>query len=170
MPYGLPEIDLRLVVLDISAHMRDPRRAEADPLTQDPSGTARDAGFIAVEQLNRIFARRVPWCMGTEERLRSVDDAQRDLPAYQQLGIEALLAALGEAPQPVHLTVFGSARMLALALNRDPELCRRAIAMVHFCAGSASPSGRPNRFMEWNIALDQYAAQRVLQSHGNRSL
>lgn len=62
--YGLPEIDLKAVILDIT-------QTERKAWTRDP-------GFIEVEQLNYIFDRNVPFAVGPFEKMRSLDDKMLD--------------------------------------------------------------------------------------------
>ena len=161
-PYAMEEICQILVVLDGNQHMRDPEAQKTDAFCRDPSGTARDPGFIAIAQLDHLFARRTPWCVGPWTSLRDDTDDLRWIPSREQVGIEDFLAALRAVPTPVHITVFGSSRILAASLNREPELLRRKVAMVHFCGGAAGPAG--SDFLEWNIGLDRYAARRLLAS------
>ncbi|HWQ92291.1 MAG TPA: hypothetical protein VN673_11510 [Clostridia bacterium] len=161
MPYGLDEVQQLLVVLDGNHHLRDPEAQKSARLCRDPRGIARDPGYMAVAQLDHIFARRTQWCIGPWTRMKSEDDRLEWIPQAEQIGIEVFIETLRSAPQPVHVTVFGSARVIAAALNREPALLKTRIAMVHFCAGTA---GNGARFLEWNIGLDQLAARRLLGS------
>ena len=161
MPYGLDEVEQLLIVLDGNHHLRDPEAQKSARLCRDPRGIARDPGYIAVAQLDHIFARRTPWCIGPWTRMKSEDDRLDWIPQAEQTGIQIFIETLRTAPRPVHVTVFGSARTLAAALNREPALLKAKIAMVHFCGGTA---GNGVRFLEWNIGLDQLAARRLLGS------
>lgn len=156
--YGLPEVDLRAVVLDVTNRYRRPYRDPVQPEYSDPTGP-RDAGFIPVTQLNAIFGRNVPCAVGPYEAMVSPTDPMSDAPAFQQSGVELMLKALRESRAPVEIVSFGSARPLAVAYNRAPDLVRRKVRMVHLCAG-AYPGG----YLEWNVRLDVNAFVRVLRS------
>ena len=60
MPFGLPEIDLRAVILDATEEFRQPIANPDKPEQSDHAGP-RDPGIIPVTQLNYIFwAHRAP--------------------------------------------------------------------------------------------------------------
>jgi pyrimidine-specific ribonucleoside hydrolase len=145
--YALPEVDLRAVVLDVTEKYRQP-----------PEGP-RDAGFIPITQLNAIFNRPVPCGVNPYTAMRSPDDKMLDAPAFQQAGVELMLNTLRQAEQPVDIVSFGSARAVALAYNREPDLLRQRVRRIHLCAGASSPD-----FLEWNVVLDPHAFVRLLKS------
>jgi len=158
--YALPEIDLRAVVLDCTDPFRQPVAAPlpSPALYADANGP-RDPGFIAVTQLNYIFDRIVPCGAGPFRQMRSPDDAMTDVPRFQQHGIELILETLRQSDEPVHIMGFGSARAIAAAYNRDPDLFARNGTVVELSGGASSAA-----FLEWNVALDPLAFARVLQS------
>ncbi len=156
--YALPEVDLRAVVLDVTQRYRRPYQAPDGGLYSDPLG-GRDPGFIPVWQLNWIFNRQVPCAAAPFEPMRGPEDRMEDAPPFQQAGISLLLDTLRQSPEPVEIVSFGSARPLAVALNREPELLREKTRRVRLCAGAA-PAG----YLEWNVQLDVHAFVRVLQS------
>ena len=80
-------------------------------------------------------------------------------PPFQQQGIELLLRVLRESPVPVDIVSFGSARPVAVAFNRDPDLLREKVREIYLCEGSA-PAG----YLEWNVYLDPHAFVRMLRS------
>ena len=160
-PYSLPEIDLRLVLLDATDRFRNAITMPEDPAMkdyQDHTGP-REPGVIPMCQLNYLYGRNVPWMWGPFGNMRSPTDDLRWLPRGQQLGIDLLLDTLRTAPEPVHLMIFCSSRIVAAAYNRDPELMHRKVAMVHLSAGASEPT-----YLEWNVMLDQHAFVRVLRS------
>ena len=125
--YGLPEVDLKAVILDVTDRFRRPVSGpEGEPYRD--TGGPRDPGFIPVWQLNALFGRNVPCAVGPYAAMRSPEDPMRDTPAFQQQGVELILKTLRESEAPVHILSFGSARPLAVAYNRDPELLRRKVA------------------------------------------
>jgi pyrimidine-specific ribonucleoside hydrolase len=161
LAFGLPEIELLGVILDCHEPFRQKVApvGDLDGLWADPTGP-RDPGFVPVLQLNYLFNRNVPCAVAPFTKMRSPDDKMLEAPKFQQQGVELLLRLLSEAKESVHVIVQGSARPLALALNRDEELLREKIKCIHLCMGSTS-----REFLEWNIALDAHAAVRVLTSN-----
>jgi hypothetical protein len=160
--YALPELDLRAVILDCTEPFRQPvAKNPGAGLAEDRRGP-REPGFIPVLQLNSIFGRNVPCATIPFTGMKSVDDKMLDAPPFQQQGIELILRTLREAAEPVHIASFGSARAIAVAYNREPELFRKKLARLHLCAGGSSPAA-PG-YIEWNVALDPLAIVCLLRS------
>lgn len=141
--YALPEVDLQAVILDATEKYRR---------------EGRDAGFIPVLQLNSIFGRRVPCATTPYAAMQSPEDKLLDAPDFQQAGVELLLETLRQSAEQVEVTVFGSARAVAVAYNREPDLLRQRVRRIHLCAGASSPD-----FLEWNVVLDPHAMVRLLR-------
>ena len=158
-PYSLPEIDLRLVLLDATDRFRNAVTVPEDPALKDymDKSGPREPGAIAMCQLNYIYGRDVPWMWGPFIPMRSPEDDLRWLPRGQQLGIERLLTTLQASSERVHLLIFGSCRVVAAAINRAPQLFRDKIAMIHLSAGDSEGT-----YLEWNVMLDPHATVRVL--------
>ncbi|MCX5757353.1 MAG: hypothetical protein NTU83_02365, partial [Candidatus Hydrogenedentes bacterium] len=156
--YALPEVELKAVILDVTQRYRRPYVNPDNPSYDDPQGR-RDPGFIPVTQLNAIFGRNVPCAVGPFEPMRRPDDEMRDIPSFQQMGVDLLLQTLRESSEPVEIVSFGSARPLAVAYNREPALMREKTRCIHLAAGSTPPG-----FLEWNVQLDVRAFVRVLRS------
>jgi pyrimidine-specific ribonucleoside hydrolase len=154
MPYGLDRIDLRAVILDVSIEKRESVRAGVDGYPGP-----REPGVIPVTQLNAVFGRQVPFGISPFARMRDLDDRMTDVPAFQQTGVELLLETLRASEEPVHVMSFGSARPIAVAFNREPELMREKVARIHLSAGSTSLD-----YLEWNVYLDPLAMIRVVDS------
>ncbi|MBI2433036.1 MAG: hypothetical protein HYV26_09210 [Candidatus Hydrogenedentes bacterium] len=87
------------------------------------------------------------------------EDTMTGAPRYQQRGIELMLDTLRRAQAPVDIVSFGSARPVAVAYNRAPDLLRERVRRVHLCAGAA-PAG----YLEWNVQLDVHAFVRLLRA------
>ncbi|MGC8639772.1 MAG: hypothetical protein ACP5XB_07815 [Isosphaeraceae bacterium] len=156
--FALPEVDLKAVILDVTTRFRESVSGPPGDPYRDTTGP-REPGFIPVWQLNALFGRNVPCAVGPYTAMCSPDDPMRDAPAFQQQGVELMLKVLRESPEPVHIVSFGSARPLALAWNREPELLRKRVARAHLCIGAA-PAG----YLEWNVMLDVAAFVRLLRS------
>lgn len=144
--YALPELDLKAVILDATGKFLH-------------EGGKRDPGFIPVLQLNSIFGRNVPCGTTPYVPMKSPEDKMLEAPAFQQFGIELLLETLRRSTDPVEITIFGSARSVAVAYNRQPELFRQHVRRIHLCAGASSPD-----FLEWNVVLDPHAFVCLLRS------
>lgn len=155
--YALPGVDLRAVVLDVTERYRKPH-VTADGAYNDPLG-GRDPGFIPVHQLNCLFQRDVPAAAAPFLPMRAPEDPMTDAPPFQTAGIELMFRVLRESPVPVEIVSFGSARPLAVAYNRNPQLLREKVRLIHLCAGAA-----PRGFLEWNVNLDVHAFVRILRS------
>jgi hypothetical protein len=160
--YSLPELDLRAVILDCTEPFRQPVAKNPGLGLAEDAGGPREPGFIPVLQLNYIFGRNVPCATVPFSRMKSSDDKMLDAPPFQQQGIELILKTLRESAEPVHILSFGSARAIAAAYNREPELFRKRLARLHLCAGGSSPPA-PN-YIEWNVALDPLSIVCLLRS------
>jgi len=145
--YALEEVDLLAVILDVTQDYRLER------------GVGRDMGIVPITQLNYIFDRTVPVAPSPFTRMRSTTDKMEDIPKFQQAGVELLLKTLRESQEKVDITVFGSARTVAVAFNREPELLREKVNLLHLSIGASAPVQ-----IEWNVALDPHAFVAVLQS------
>lgn len=168
--HALPEVDLRAIVLDVTGAFRLPV-ANHPFLWQDPNGP-REGGIIPVTQLNALFDRAVPYACGPYTPMKSLTDAMTDVPKIQQAGIELILQILQESKQPVDIVSFGSARTIAAAYNREPNLFRKKLGRIHVSAGAAMESSASGTLKvahdipggEWNVALDELAFTRLMQS------
>jgi pyrimidine-specific ribonucleoside hydrolase len=170
MAYALPEIDLKAIIFDVTEEFLKPV-ANHPILYNDPNGP-REPGIIPVMQLNYIFNRDVPFGVGPYTAMDSPEDKMLDAPGFQQKGVELILKILQESNEPVHILSFGSARPVAVAYNRNPELFHSKVKQIHLSAGTASPDYRlgnsPSHNAipggEWNVALDSAAFIRMLRS------
>lgn len=170
MAYALPEIDLKAIVFDITGEFLKPV-ADHPFLYNDPNGP-REPGIIPVSQMNYIYNRNIPYGMAPFTPMKHYGDKMLEVPGFQQKGIELMLKTLQESPVPVNILSFGSARPVAVAYNRNPELFKRKVKQIHLSAGTAShnfelgtseshnaiPGG------EWNVALDSIAFVELLES------
>lgn len=170
MGFGLPDVELKAVLLDITDAFRKDT-ADHPTLWNDPRGP-REAGIIPMEQLNYIFNKKVPYAIGPLSMMKFEEDKMEYLPSYEQEAVLLLLNVLKASKEPVEVLSFGSARILAVAYNRNPGLLKKKIYKIHLSAGTASknyelgndtgansiPGG------EWNVALDVFAFTRILRS------
>lgn len=138
---ALPEYDLRGVVLDATRKF----------LLNKPEGwdIPRDPGYVPVAQLAHLTGRAIPVAAGPIDPLVNAEDTARDRPRSEQAGIELLLDILAQSAEPVTISAVGSARVLAAAYNRAPDLVRTKTRAVLFNAGMTGGTKR-----EWNVGLD----------------
>lgn len=170
MGYALPEIDLRAIILDITKEFLEPV-ANHSTLWHDPRGP-REAGIIPVNQLNYIFDKNIPFAVGPFSAMQSPKDKMFEIPNFQQAGVELLLETLRESEQKIEIISFGSARVISVAFNREPQLFYEKVKTIHLCAGTASPNFELGNDQaanaipggEWNVALDVHSFVRLLRS------
>lgn len=170
MGFGLPDVDLKAILLDITDAFRKDT-ADHPTLWRDPRGP-REAGIIPVEQLSYIFNKKVPYGIGPLSMMKSEEDKMEYLPDYEQEAIWLLADVLKASKEPVEVLSFGSARILAVAYNRNPALLKKKIRKIHLSAGTASKNHEPGSDAganaipggEWNVALDVFAFTRILKS------
>jgi len=156
MPYGLPDVDMQLIILDCTAKFREPYAHHAEwPDTNGP----REPGIIPVTQLNYIFNRNIPYGVSPFELMQSTNDKMEHIPAYQNQGANMLLSTLEKSDSPMDISVFGSLRCLAVAYNRNPALLLEKVRMVHISASSSTPD-----YLEWNVLLDPHAFVCIMRS------
>lgn len=141
---ALSAFDLKGVVLDITDRF----------LRAAPEGfdIPRDPGFVPVMQLSYLLGRTTPVAMGPTAPLHSPLDDARDRPLEEQGGVELVLDVLRASPEPVLISVVGSARVVTAAFNREPDLLRSRTRAVILNAGATGGTKR-----EWNVGLDPEA-------------
>jgi len=158
--YAVEEISLLGVLLDVTQRYRVPFYGEGESkLYADPSG-GREPGFIPVWQLNYLFDKAVPCAPCPFEPLATPNDTKSTSGRFENQGIELLCKLLEQSSQPLEILSVGSARALAIAINRFPELLKKKVARIHICAGSYPPGD----LLEWNVKLDPEAFERVLST------
>ena len=148
---ALPELDLKGVILDTTT-----RFLHASPQGFD---IPREPGFVPVMQLSYLLGRSIPIAVGPFEPLRHEGDAGRDRVPVEQSGIELLLNILRASTVPVVISVVGSARVVAAAFFREPELMRAQTRAILLNAGATAKTKN-----EWNVNLDLIAYKGVWKS------
>jgi pyrimidine-specific ribonucleoside hydrolase len=148
---ALPELDLKAVILDCTQKFLDPA-----PVGQD---IRRDPGLIPIAQLGYLLGTTFPAACAPTQPLRDMHDDAADRPLKEQAGIELILRTLADSPEPVFISVMGSARALTAAFNRAPELVTKKTRGVLLNAGSTSAA-----HIEWNVQLDPAAFEGLWHS------
>lgn len=139
--YALQELEIKAIILDQGVKQE------------------RRPGKIAVEQLNFLTGREIPWAVGLSGKLKHPSDGGSDQPRPYQGGVETILQVLRESPVPVTVITVGSLRDVAAAFNRRPILFRRKVSRLMIFAGDAQGS-----FQEHNVGLDPNAYIRMMNS------
>jgi hypothetical protein len=146
---ALKEFDLKAVILDVTRRFLDGLPGK---------DMSRDPGFLPVVQLGYLAGRAIPVAVGPPDSLADQNDNVRNRPAREQAGIELFLEVLHSSPEPVLISVVGSARVLAAAFNRAPSLLKEKTRTVILNAGATS------LHKEWNVQLDPAAYRAVWRS------
>jgi len=159
--YILPGVELKGVLLDCHNEFRKKVATNAGKgLYRDEDGP-RDPGYSAVEQLNYIFRRNVPYGVGPFSPMKCKDDKMEYISEYENKGLDLLKEILEQSPEPVTLVSFGSLRILAVANNRYHDLLKSKVKEIHISGGTSN--NHPG-FLEWNVALDTIAFVSVMES------
>ena len=140
--YAMPELDIKAVVLDQG------RKQLERP------------GRIPVSQMNKLTGRNVPAAIGLADPLKSPKDKALDQPAQFQGAVGLIVETLRASRRPVCIATAGSVRDVVCALNREPRLFRKKVAMVLAFIGEASDTG----FQEYNVGLDPQAFIGLMRS------
>lgn len=110
-----------------------------------------DPSIQAVNQLNYITGLSVPVAVGVSEPMKVNDGlmpSDRLTPGYS--GINMVLDALKQAPEPVVIHIVGSCRDIAIAAKLHPGLFKEKCGAIYLNVGSSSPDSK----LEYNVALD----------------
>ena len=119
--YGLPEIDLKAIIID--NHIDNSKMHMYEP------------AFSIISQLNWLTGRAVPAAVGPNTKLLSPTDDGRHYSLRNQAGIKLLIKTLKEVDEPAIISIVGSSRTVAAAFNREPELFREKVRAILLVAG-----------------------------------
>lgn len=136
-------VDLRAVVLDY----------QPDWLDASPA-----VGAIA--QMSYMTGVAAPYAVGSSTKPEKRGDNREALPYSETNAIRLVIETLEKAERPARILIAGSARDVATAAARRPELFREKCAGVYLNAGSAFPGLNDPKKLEYNVDLDpvSYAA------------
>jgi hypothetical protein len=140
--HAMPEAEVRAIILD-----------QGDRQAKRP-------GFTPVWQMNYLTGRHVPAAIGLRDPLKSPDDRALDQPAEHQNGVNLILQTLQDTRDKAGIIFVGSARDVAAAYNRRPDLFREKVRSIHGFIGDA---GDP-KHQEWNVKLDPQAFVRLMRA------
>ncbi|NLH15639.1 MAG: hypothetical protein GX455_03565 [Phycisphaerae bacterium] len=140
--YAIPQLNIKVIILDQG------RRQQKQP------------GSVAVQQMNTITGRNVPWEIGLADPLANLEDTGANQAKEYQGGVERILKILTESDRPVSIITVGSVRDVAAAFNRQPDLFHKKVGRLMIFIGEASNPG----LIEYNVSLDVQAFRRVMES------
>src|SRR5262249_20763604 len=95
---------------------------------------ASDPDFAAVAQMSRLTGIHPPVAIGSATYF-----SDRTKGSSAPVGVEFLLRTLRESPVPVAISIVGSARDIAEAIDREPELFTEKCERLYLVCGSGHP-------------------------------
>ena len=113
-----------------------------------------DPDLAAVAMLNAITGLMTPVVVGMPQRPAGAKDTLQSAPACDLNGVRWVLNTLGNSPEPVAITIVGSAKEIAVASRREPELFAKNCRAVYLNSGSGTPDPVLQEKPEFNVALD----------------
>ncbi len=112
---------------------------------------ASDPDLGSVAQLSFLTGVIPPVAIGSPRLFSARDDlASTAAP----VGVEFVLKLLRESAVPVAISIVGSARDVAEAIAREPELFAKKCSRIYLCAGNGCPDPEKIKVLEWNVGID----------------
>ncbi|MCA9426706.1 MAG: nucleoside hydrolase [Candidatus Omnitrophica bacterium] len=152
--YGLMmrgNIDLKGIFID---HPLNAARESNEPTWGDPA-------LCAVGQLNHLCGSAVPAVVGSSNPFDPDTDYASTGSAGS--GVDFLLKALEESPEPIAITVTGSCRDIAIAGKAAPDLFREKCRGIYLNAGTGTTDPAKGANQEWNVLLEPEADRAVFE-------
>lgn len=144
-----PEVDVKLVVSDRGDTVY---RAKIIAKLLEVAGRTDIPVGVGISEGNKE-GRQAAWL------------ADYDLARYpgkvHQDGVAALIDTIMNAPQPMTLICIGPVPNIRAALERQPEIAKRARFVGMHGSVRKGYDGGPEPHKEWNVVADAKAAQRV---------
>ncbi len=112
---------------------------------------------MGIAQMNYITGLNVPFTVGSSVPTISRQDKQPDLKGSDENGVRRLLDVLAKSPDPVFINIVGSARDVAIAGCRAPELFKEKCAGIYLNAGTGTPHTEDDMEIEYNVRLNPAA-------------
>ncbi len=122
-----------------------------------PEDEPRQPDALGIAQMNYITGLSVPFAVGSSVKTTSRTDTQPDLKGSDENGVKMLLEVLANSPDPVYINIVGSARDVAIAGCRAPELFKEKCAGVYLNAGSGINPTDDETKVEYNVGLNPSA-------------
>ncbi len=122
-----------------------------------PVDHAGQPDAMGIAQMNYITGLNVPFAVGSSIPTISRQDKLSDLKGSDENGVRMLLDTLAKSPDKVFINIVGSARDVAIAGNRAPELFREKCAGIYLNAGTGTHLPEHDRDREYNVMLNPVA-------------
>jgi len=143
-----PEVDVKMVVSDRGNTVY---RAKIIARLLEVAGRTDVPVGIGIRENQKESGRQAAWV------------ADYDLSRYpgtvHQDGVAALIDAIMNAPQPITLICIGPVPNIRAALQRQPEIAKRARFVGMHGSVRKGYNGGPEPSKEWNVVADAKAAQ-----------
>jgi hypothetical protein len=122
---------------------------------------ASDPDIAAVAQLSHLTGIYPPIAVGNATYFSNRKDLQSSTAAA---GVKFTIQVLRESPVPIVISIVGSARDIAEAIAREPQLFAEKCARIYLVSGSGSPDPASVPSLEWNVALDPGAYVQIFKA------
>ena len=143
-----PEVDVKMVVSDRGNTVY---RAKIIAKLLEVAGRTDVPVGVGIRESEKEDGRQAAWV------------ADYDLARYpgkvHQDGVAAMIDAVMEAPQPITLICIGPVPNIRSALERQPEIAKRARFVGMHGSVRKGYNGGPEPSKEWNVVADARAAQ-----------
>jgi len=143
-----PEVDIKMVVSDRGNTVY---RAKIIAKLLEVAGRTDVPVGVGIRENEKEGGRQSAWV------------ADYDLARYpgkvHQDGVEALIDTIMNAPQPIRLICIGPVPNIRAALERQPEIAKRARFVGMHGSVRKGYNGGPEPSKEWNVVADAKAAQ-----------
>jgi inosine-uridine nucleoside N-ribohydrolase len=143
-----PEVDVKMVVSDRGNTVY---RAKIIAKLLEVAGRTDVPVGVGIRESEKEDGRQAAWV------------ADYDLARYpgkvHQDGVAAMIDAVMEAPQPITLICIGPVPNIRSALERQPEIAKRARFVGMHGSVRKGYNGGPEPSKEWNVVADAKAAQ-----------
>ena len=118
-----------------------------------PPRRTGDPDVAAVAMLNHLTGLHAPLVVGMPQSPSGITDRVEQASAQDLGGVNWLLHVLRTAPEPVAIDVAGSAKDVAVAFRRDPQLFAAKCRAVYLNSGTGAHAADGAR-LEFNVNLD----------------
>ena len=145
-----PEVDVKLVVSDRGNTVY---RAKIIAKLLQTAGRTDVAVGVGIRQNEKEDGRQAAWVADY--------DLARFPGKVHEDGVAALIDTIMNAPQPITLICIGPVPNIRAALERQPEIAKRARFVGMHGSVRKGYNGGPEPSKEWNVVADAKAAQAV---------
>lgn len=117
----------------------------------------KNPDVAAVALLNYLTGLHIPVAIGSPYPLKTKNDKQEYALIQDMGGVNLIRHVLLESETKVKIIITGSARNVAIALNRFPYLFENKCSGIYLNAGHGLDNPFERSRTEWNTKLDMYS-------------